>query len=174
MLILVFLLLAVMKLMDQTRQPANWNWMWQFEKRTSQSDVPAQPGAPSPTVSPSVDTRPMPQPATEAPGQPVVTSPTNRLTSQDLLRGPVEESLHAALLRGWGEVLQRLEPPQRDLFQQGMWNYRHQRGLSIGRARTVAGPADELKQQWIQHQARVRQAVEQDPDRLTDDTAATV
>ena len=140
-LILVFLLLAVMKLMDLTRQPANWKWMWQFEKRTSQSDAPAQPGAPSPTASPSVDTRPMPQPATEAPGQPVVTSPTNRLTSQDLLRGPVEESLHAALLRGWGEVLQRLEPPQRDLFQQGMWNYRHQRGLSSDERDTVAGPA---------------------------------
>src|SRR3990170_6582507 len=99
-LILVFLLLAVMKLMDQASRPDNWKWMWQFEHATSPSESPSPPDAPSPAGNPSVDTRPPLQPAAETSAQPVLTSPTNRLSSQDLLHGPLEQSLHAAQLRG--------------------------------------------------------------------------
>ncbi|MHB8969023.1 MAG: hypothetical protein ACYC3X_02980 [Pirellulaceae bacterium] len=162
-LILVFLLLAVMKLMDEARRPDNWKWIWQFEQATSPSESPSPLGAESPAGDPSVNTRPPLQPATETPAQPVVTVPTNRIFPQDLLHGPLEQSLHGVQLRGWTTVLDSLGPPQRELFQQGLWDFRHQRGLGSHEAGRWPELCDELTRQWTQFQTRARQAVEQAP-----------
>ncbi|MHB8861234.1 MAG: hypothetical protein ACYC6N_02435 [Pirellulaceae bacterium] len=158
-LILVFLLLAVMKLMEEARQPANWRWMWQFGSSGSSLDSRAPSTDGGPAGNPWVDTRPTPQPVAE---MPIVSSPTEQLASQDLLAGPLESSLHATQLRGWTAALDGLEPSQRDLMREGMWAYRHRHAMSSDDRSRWLALCDALTRQWAQYQGRAEQAVEQD------------
>ncbi len=163
LLVLVFLVMTVLVMMREARKPETWRWMWRFEHSTLPDEGAELEGVVDGGGPAAVDTRPVAQAVADDPSsEPVITVPDSRVAWRELLDESLGESLVAAQLQGWTQVLDAVGQPLRDRLQVGLWHYRHGQPFPAGLGRQWPGLLAELGRQWERYAARADQALESD------------
>ncbi len=171
---LVALFVGVLALMEHARKPETWQWMWRMQGPASDSDHQAVSREQESLVRDALAARSSAPSLDEgSTSEPLVTStPRPSTTALPGLRssevGPsLSEHVQAALLDAWDQLLRQLAPAQRDLLQQGLWQYRHSALLTPEQREAWPALVSHLQTAWDDYRTRAFLSVAQDDGLLT-------
>jgi hypothetical protein len=166
LLVLVFALLAMLRVADEARRPENWQWFVAMQSPESTAGTNPRVSA-SDSTQPTIDTRPPMQAAPENPDVPVIRTTDNLPTAGELGRSPSDHAAQNALLNGWTAVWERLSNSQQDQLSRGLWT--HRQGGIWGDDERLAWPtlALAVRAQWTAYLDRLQQNLEHEQTTLT-------
>ena len=166
LLVLVFALLAMLRVIDEARQPENWQWF--VAMQTPPSTAGTNPSVPATDSTwAAIDTHPPMQAAPENPDVPVIRTTDNLPSAGELGRSPADHAAQDALLNGWTVVWKRLSNSQQDQLSRGLWT--HRQGGNWDDHERLAWPplALAVRDQWTTYLNRLQQNLEREQATLT-------
>lgn len=166
LLVLVFALLAMLRLMDEARQPGNWKWFVTMQQ-PRETDPTGPPDGGSAAVPTAVDTRPPAQAAPGAPAEPVIRGPELPLSVTELAESPPDLAAQHALLNGWTIVWDRLSNDVRTEFTHGLRKFRQGRKWEDIDRRLWPTIVNIVRAAWKVHLLRLRANLQRDQSNLT-------
>jgi hypothetical protein len=164
---LVFLVLTVVALMFEARNPDNWRWMWQLSGHAGDE----QPSADADAVGRQDSPRSVDQVSEDgATREPIVRGPVGHLTVEQLRSDSVTESLAVARQDGWSYVLDALPAPMRRQVFDGLWRQRQQLpGDDTSDGQPWESVVDRMEGLWGEYHASGLVSVAQDSLYLSDE-----
>ncbi len=167
--LLLGLFMGVLMLASEARKPENWRWMWAFDQNVSTAATPDHlaPGAGEAGPTPLAPALSRGRRQSEPDSEPIVAGieppalPPDRDATQPLAAVPPQRD-------GWNHVLRRLSKTQRQLFQTGLWSWRHHRSLDGASKAEWPALLERVDGLWADYLERVRTAVTRGPNALTE------
>jgi hypothetical protein len=166
LLVLVFALLAMLRLMDEARQPGNWKWFVSMQQPSDTGEMGSQ-GEKSQGAPPAIDTRPPAQAAPNTPAEPVVSGSQPPVSMAELAESPQDLAAQNALLNGWTIVWDRLTNDLQNQFSRGLWTHRQGGAWDENERLSWTPLIDRVHDQWKDYLIRLRKNLERDQSILT-------
>lgn len=169
LLMLLGLLMAIVFLMREAREPTNWQWLWQFQLPNAQQAREAD-----------IDTRVRPGRDLDTPAgdpEPLVHAAASNDDGTD--RGPdgsaepldakhlEQDPLERARIDAWSQRLEELAPQDRQQLLRGLKSVRDGQPPSATDRSGWQQLVGQLDQGWQRYLAEARRAVAEDDGRLT-------